>query len=180
VLIRVAEGNDLKNIGALISRSYSALMRLAYEPDVFEAALPAISQAKPELVALGTFYVAELSGDIIGCGGWTWSPPGKGRQVKGLVHARHFAVDPEHTGRGVGRAIFGRCAEDARAAGALWIQALSSLNAAEFYRKLGLSPLQPVSVALGDSTDFPLILMEGDIGHPTLADRFARMNGSIL
>jgi GNAT superfamily N-acetyltransferase len=164
----------------LISRSYSVLMRSAYELGVLEAALPAISQAKPELIALGTFYVAELNGDIIGCGGWSWSPPGKGGQVKGLVHARHFAVDPDHKGRGVGRVIFKRCVEDARSAGALWIQALSSLNAAEFYRKLGLIALQRVSVGLGDSIDFPLILMEGDIGRPTLVDRFAQMNGSIL
>jgi N-acetylglutamate synthase-like GNAT family acetyltransferase len=180
MLIRVAEEHDLQGIGALLFRSYSVLMRPAYDVDVLEAALPAISKAKPDLVALRTFYVAELDGEIIGCGGWTWSPPGKGKLVDGLVHARHFAVDPQHTGRGVGRAIFGRCATDARAAGALWIQALSSLNAAEFYRKVGLTPLQPVSVTLGGATDFPVILMEGDIGKPTLADRFARVNGSIL
>jgi hypothetical protein len=43
-----------------------------------------------------------------------------------------------------------------------------------------LTPLQPLTVPLGEATDFPVILMEGDIGRPTLLDHFARLNGSIL
>nr|WP_237212619.1 GNAT family N-acetyltransferase [Ruegeria lacuscaerulensis] len=120
-------------------------------------------QANPELVTSGSYYVAEKDGAIIGCGGWTCTAPGTGATTEGLVHARHFAVDPICAQTGVGRAIFERCVMDALATGATRIQALSSLNAEPFYERMGLRRFDLIEVPFGSDAGFPVVLMEGPL-----------------
>ena len=159
--IRVASSKDLQRIEALLERSYPNLMKQAYAPDVLALALPAMTRANPELLASGSFYVAETAGSVIGCGGWTFAPPGGGDTLEGLVHAKHFAVDPNRSSTGIGRAIFERSTNDACAAGAIRIQALSSLNAEPFYKSMGMDRLDLISVPMGAGIEFPVVLMEG-------------------
>lgn len=161
--VRVATTKDMQGIDALLGRSYSSLMPSAYRADVLALALPAMTRAKPELIASGSFYVAETAGSIVGCGGWTSAPPGDGATVDGLVHARHFAVDPDRARTGIGRAIFERVSNDACAVGAVRIQALSSLNAEQFYKRMGLDRLDLIPVPMGPGIEFPVVLMEGPL-----------------
>lgn len=164
--VRVATTKDMQGIEALLGRSYSRQMPSAYAADVLALALPAMIQAKPDLVASGTFYVAEAASSIVGCGGWTSAPPGDGATVAGLIHARHFAVDPDRAGTGIGRAIFERVSNDACAVGAVRIQALSSLNAEPFYKRMGLDRLDLIHVPMGPGIEFPVVLMEGPLPTP--------------
>ncbi|WP_350339898.1 GNAT family N-acetyltransferase [Gemmobacter denitrificans] len=166
MLVRVATAKDEQGISALLGRSYPTLMKPAYASDVLALALPAMTRANPDLVASGTFYVAENIGSIVGCGGWSLTPPGGGAIVDGLVHARHFAVDPDRSGTGIGRAIFERLSNDARADGAVRIQALSSLNAEPFYKSMGLDRLDMIRVPMGAGILLPVVLMEGPL-RPT-------------
>lgn len=163
MLVRVADSSDTRGIEVLLGRSYPVLMRQAYLSDVLALALPSMARAKPELLASGSFYVAEKAGGIVGCGGWTFAAPGSGDIIDGLVHARQFAVDPDCAGTGVGRAIFDRSAKDAVAAGASRIQAFSSLNAEPFYARMGLKRLGLVHVPMGEGVSFPVVLMEGQL-----------------
>lgn len=164
--VRVATTKDLQGLDALLERSYSSQMPLVYAADVLALALPAMTRANPDLVASGTFYVAETAGSIVGCGGWSSTPPGGGATVDGLVHARHFAVDSDRAGAGIGRAIFQRVSNDACAVGAVRIQALSSLNAEPFYKRMGLDPLDLISVPMGPGIKFPVVRMEGPLPTP--------------
>lgn len=161
--VRVADNRDLQGIGVLLRRSYPVLMKRAYAPDVLALALPLMTQANPDLVSSGRFYVAEDGGAIVGCGGWSFFAPGTGATVDGLVHARHFAVDPDRVGTGVGRAIFDRSAMDAPLAGAIRMQAFSSLNAEPFYRKMGLQRRALIEIPIGPGVAFPAILMDGPL-----------------
>jgi N-acetylglutamate synthase-like GNAT family acetyltransferase len=161
--VRVANDNDRAEIETLLSRSYPALMKESYPPDVLQAALPLMTRANPELLSSGSFYVAEKSGAIVACGGWTFNAPGSQSLVDGLIHARHFAVDPELAYHGLGRLLFNRCVADAAAKGATTIQAFSSLNAERFYRRMGLRTIEYSQIPVTGNVHFPIVVMEGII-----------------
>ncbi|PSJ54370.1 GNAT family N-acetyltransferase [Pseudaminobacter soli (ex Li et al. 2025)] len=166
VRVRIADGDDIPGIEALLSRSYPILMAQAYTPQVLALALALVARENPALIGSGTLYVAEDAGTVVGCGGWTFDAPGSGMIVDGLAHNRRFAVDPERAGRGIGRAIFERSARDAVEAGAARIRALSSLNAEPFYERMGLRRLDLIRVPIEAGVEFPLVLMEGVLLPP--------------
>ena len=136
-------------------------MSQAYSSEVLAIALPAMTRANPNLVNSGTFYVVEILGTIAGCGGWSFEAPGSGITTSGLAHIRHFAVDPQHVGNGIGRAIFEYSSKCAANLGANSFQALSSLNAEPFYARMGLKRLELISIPIGSTAKFPVVLMEG-------------------
>ena len=49
---------DLAAVDALLARSYPRLLAADYPPSVLVTALPLISRARPELLAVGTYWVA--------------------------------------------------------------------------------------------------------------------------
>lgn len=158
--IRVAGPDDAAAIEAVLAASYPVLMAPAYEPGVLAAALPLITRANPKLIAAGTYYVAENpAGRVVACGGWTPDRPGTGEIEPGLAHVRHFAVDPAWSGRGLGRALFERCRQEAQAAGRTRFECFSSLNAEPFYRHLGFATRARADVPLGPTVTFPSLLM---------------------
>ncbi len=135
--IRPATPEDAAAVTAVLQASYPALMQGHYDPDALAAALPRMTRANGALLASGTYYVAKAAaGPLIGCGGWSFERPGTGAVEPGLAHIRHFGVAPDWTGRGAGRALYARCAAEARAAGASRFECFASLNAVPFYRLL--------------------------------------------
>lgn len=161
--IRSTHSNDAAAVGHLLERAYPLLMAPSYEAHVLARALPTMTTAKPDLLASGTYYVAENAGRIVGCGGWTSGQPGSGRLEDGLAHLRHFATDPAVVRQGIGRAIFARCAADAALRGAARFRVFASLNAEPFYRSLGLGRLDVIAIPIGPDATLPVVLMEGAI-----------------
>jgi len=160
VVIRTASLDDSDNTTTLLRKSYPALMRGAYEDAILDAALPAMTVAQPALLQSGSYYVAETpKGEIVGCGGWTKERPGSGEILAGVGHIRHFGVHPEWTRRGVGRAIYTRCREDARAAGMRSFECYSSVNGETFYAALGFESLKKIDVEMQDCITFPSVHM---------------------
>lgn len=163
-------------IGRVLAASYPALMAGAYDRDLLARALPLMTRAQPRLVGSGTYYVAEADGAIVGCGGWSREPPGAPAGAEGIAHIRHFAVSPGWIGRGVGRAIYRRCEECARAAGIRVFECYSSLNGEPFYLALGFTRLAAIEVPMGPTTRLPSIHMRRAIGGA--AGKTARWNGA--
>lgn len=161
--VRTATEHDFAGIDALLAASYTQLMASAYGAAVLSVALPAMTKAQPKLIASQRFYVVQNGADIVGCGGWSLETPGSGERIDGLAHIRHFASDPNTLGRGIGRVLFERCASDARAAGLVKLQALSSLNAEPFYARMGLQSLRRIEIPMGSVGAFPVVLMEGPL-----------------
>jgi N-acetylglutamate synthase-like GNAT family acetyltransferase len=161
--IRTADPNDLAAVETLLGRAYPVLMAASYDTDILAAALPVMIKANPELLGSGTFYVAEESGRIVGCGGWTFEQPGSGRVEDGLAHLRHFATDPDMARHGIGRSIFERCAALAAQRGARIFQAFAGLNAEPFYQSLGLRRRELREIPLGPTAKLQAVLMEGPI-----------------
>ncbi len=158
--IRVATPDDGSAVGALLKASYPPLMRSSYDAAVLAAALPMMIRAHPLLLASSTYYLVEFEGGrIVGCGGWTRERPGSGEVEAVLSHIRHFATHPDWIGRGIGRALYARCEEEARSAGVRRFECFASLNAEGFYGALGFESVRPLDVSMGSRVTFPAILM---------------------
>ena len=160
---RPARPEDENTVTALLEASYPQLMPEAYSDDVLAAALPAMTRANLDLLASGTFHVAEHEDRVIGCGGWTAERPGNGEVVPGLGHVRHFATHPDWTGRGVGKAIFQTCRLEAGEAGIVTFECYASLNAEKFYAALGFIVVEPFVVELKPGLRFDSLLMRMDL-----------------
>ncbi len=149
--IRVARPDDAAEISRVIFRSYSTLYRGWYQDDVLAAALPAMTRANPRLLASGRYFVAEIDGRVVSCGGWSPEKPGIG-VIPRLAHVRHFATDPDFINRGCGGALLRRSLDEAKAAGFAEIESVSSLTAEAFYARHGFRQVaivrQPVGRAL--------------------------------
>ena len=162
--LRVTTEDDGELIGTLLRQSYPVLMRAAYPDSLLRLALPLMTRANPALLTSGTYYVAtDEAGRAIGCGGWTLERPGSGELSEGLAHVRHFATHPECTGQGIGRAVYNRCEEHARSAGANRFECYSSLNAEGFYRAIGFSAHERFEATMGPDVRVPAVLMKKSI-----------------
>lgn len=162
VAVRTARPEDADAVSALLAASYGRLLEAAYDRDLLAEALPLMTEANPALLAAPTYYLALDGAAAVGCGGWTADRPGDGGIEPGLGHLRHFAVHPDRTGEGIGRALFARCLASARAAGVRRFEVLATLNAREFYGALGFAPREATDVAMG-GTAFPALRMVRDL-----------------
>lgn len=158
MLIRPSTGADFAAVDALLARSYPKLLKADYPPSILVTALPLISRAQPELLACGTYYVAEAAGEIIGAGGWT-----PDRSDPTLGHVRHLVTDDRALRRGVGTALMARSFEDARAAGLRRMACSATWTAEAFYQAQGFVTLGRVDVPLQRGITFPAIGMLRDL-----------------
>lgn len=163
--IRPAVPADSAAVEAVLAASYPALMGQAYDSELLARTLPRMTRANPALLASGTYYLALGEGGApAGCGGWSAVAPGSDVVEPGIAHIRHFGTHPDWTGRGVGRALYQRCEDDARSAGFVHFTCYSSLNGEGFYQALGFKTLGPIEVRMGPDILFPSILMAREIG----------------
>lgn len=163
--VRPATPDDAGAVSAVLAASYPVLLAPAYDPDLLARVLPVMTRANPRLLACGTFHVAEIEGlGVVGCGGWTRERPDDPRAPidPALGHLRHFGTRPEVLRRGVGRAIFARCAAEARAAGVGRFECWSTLVARSFYESLGFVVRETIAVPMPGGS-LPALRMEADV-----------------
>ena len=158
--VRAATLADLADIDALLGRSYPVLLKEAYPPSLLVTAIPLISKAQPRLIASGTYFVVEEAGVIVGAGGWTRAAPGTGRSSGRVGHIRHVVTDHTRVRKGIGRRLMAHILDDARSAGAVRMECLSTLMAVPFYAACGFGERGPVSISLRPGIDFPAVLMD--------------------
>ena len=164
--VRVANAGDAELVGRILRSSYPPLLAGHYEASVLARALPFMTCANPSLLTSGTFFLADIAGQAVGCGGWTHEEPGTGKVERGLAHIRHFAVCGDWIGRGVGSALYARCETEAREAGVTRLWCYSTLNGQRFYEAIGFGSPEPMQVAMGPDLLFPAVRMSRDIGRP--------------
>ena len=158
--VRAAGPEDAAAVERVLKASYPLLMAPAYDSGILARALPLMTRPNPGLLALGTYFICEAGGEAVGCGGWSMErPPGGSDSEPGEAHIRHFAVDPDWIGRGVGRALYQSCEASARAAGVRAFECWSSLNGEAFYRALGFARVGLIDVAMGPEVTLPSVLM---------------------
>jgi GNAT superfamily N-acetyltransferase len=156
ITIRKSRPADLPRADALFAESYPVLLKDDYPPSVRVLALPLISRARPELLASGTYYVAEdEDGRLVAAGGWTRRP----RHAE-IGQIRHVVTDHRRTRQGIGTAMMAHIIGAARVAGLRHLQCQSTRTAVPFYTACGFRLLGPVEVPLAPGISFPAVAME--------------------
>lgn len=147
-------------VSSVLAASYSVLYRGWYRDDILDKALPAMTRAQPELLASGRYFVVEIGGGVISCGGWSSANP-RGGMNASKAHIRHFGTHPDFLNRGAAGAIMRRCLEEARAANFPEMECVSSLAAEAFYMKHGFDTAAPTTITVGGAPFACLVMRRG-------------------
>jgi N-acetylglutamate synthase-like GNAT family acetyltransferase len=161
VRIRPAVIEEIPALEALIVRSARGLSRRDYAEAEVEALITHIFGVDSEVVGDGTYLVAEVDGQVAGCGGWSrrrtlFGGDRFAARENGLLDPAHdaariraFFVDPAFARRGVGRAILAACEAAAVAAGFRRLALMATLPGVPFYAAEGFIGEDEVRVPAG-------------------------------
>ena len=192
--IRAAVPADIPVLRELIELSVRVLQAGDYTPSQLEKALATVYGVDTQLIADGTYYVAEANvarasrpADsaqsnriIVACGGWS-----KRKTLYGGDHwtkrdddlldprrdaakIRAFFVHPDWTRRGIGTMLLNVCERAAIAAGFSSLEMGATLTGVPLYKARGYLKLQQVDVPLPDGESLPIVVMRKSITPETV------------
>jgi GNAT superfamily N-acetyltransferase len=165
--IRLATPEDIEALSTLMARAIAELQKGFLRPDQIAASATMMGLDR-QLVADGTYFIAELDGQIAGCGGWSAratlyggsQSPGRDARLldpaTGPARVRAMYTEPAFARRGVGRAILAACEAAARAAGFTRVELMATLSGEPLYRAAGFAPIEAI---LDDNGAVPVPLV---------------------
>ncbi|HEV2289318.1 MAG TPA: GNAT family N-acetyltransferase [Candidatus Acidoferrales bacterium] len=177
IRIRRAETADIPALTALIQLSVRRLQAQDYTPAQIEGALKTVYGVDTQLIADGTYFVAEArledraNAILAGCGGWSkrktlyGSDHFAGREDSLLdprrdaAKIRAFFVHPDWARRGIGTLILDACEAAARQAGFTRLEMGATLTGVPFYRSKGYTELEHLSAPLPGGESLPIVRM---------------------
>lgn len=175
VRLRKATTADVPGIRDLIDASVRGLQAQDYTPAQIEGALKSVYGVDTQLIADGTYFVAETgesdSARIIACGGWTkrktlYGGDQYSRREDSLLDPardaakiRAFFVHPDFARRGLGTLILEACEKAAIAAGFKRLEMGATLSGVPFYRAHGYSETENQVVLLGNGEELAIVRM---------------------
>lgn len=172
--IRHARPDDAPALRHLIQQSAKHLCLRDYATDVIDRAcdVHGFAVLDEQLIADRTYFVAEVWGEIVGCGGWGARAQFlKVRSVldRRLIELRHPStsyaairsvfVKPGWSGLGIGRRLVRTAESNARLVGFDAFEIAATLTGIPLYRKLGYRRTADYHLPLGVETTFPVALM---------------------
>jgi GNAT superfamily N-acetyltransferase len=169
--IRPARAEDAIALQALIEGSVRRLQRGDYTPAQIEGALGHALGLDTQLIEDGTYFIAEIDGVIVGCGGWSYrktlfgSDGGPNRESQFLNPAidaakiRAIFVHPDWSRRGIGTAILKHCEDAAVAAGFRRFEMGSTLTGVPLYKLKGYVARETINVPLPNGEVLPVVKM---------------------
>jgi len=175
MIIRQATLDDREAITQLIAESARHLSREHYSDRQIDAAIATVFGVDTDLIDDGTYLVVEISGALVGCGGWSrrktlfggdqYSTRDAGyldpRSESAKIRA--FFVHPDHARKGIARAILTRCEEEARAQGFRSLELMATLPGVEFYKSCGFSAQGDFDLDLPDGVKLELVPMRKEL-----------------
>jgi GNAT superfamily N-acetyltransferase len=187
IRLRLAVPEDVPVLRQLIEASARRLQTDDYTSAQIEGALETVFGVDSQLIADGTYIVAEAlpqeteskpgtsagpESMIIGCGGWSkrktlyGSDHWTGREdalldpQRDAAKIRAFFIHPAWARRGVGSMILQACEEAARAAGFTRYEMGATLTGAKLFGAKGYIAVKPISIPLANGESLPVIHME--------------------
>ena len=170
--LRLAVPDDVPILRELIDKSVRGLQTQDYTPAQIEGALKTVFGVDSQLIADGTYIVAEAESMLVGCGGWSkrktlyGSDHWTGREDALLdphcdaAKIRAFFLHPDWARRGVGSMILQACEDAARAAGFTRYEMGATLTGAKLFGVKGYVAVKPISIPLVNGEVLPVIHME--------------------
>ena len=172
---RPATFEDIPVLNELIAASVRALSPGYYTPTQIESAIKYIFGVDTQLVTDQTYYVAEVDGQLAGCGGWSKRNTLYGGEqhkeiedpllnpAKDAARIRAFFVHPDFARRGVGRYLIDVCEKAAKANGFTRIEMGATLPGVPLYAAVGYEAMERIDTPLPDGEMLGIVRMAKDI-----------------
>jgi GNAT superfamily N-acetyltransferase len=182
VRIRTATIADVPRLGEVIEASVRGLQARDYTPAQIEGALESVYGVDTQLIADGTYFVAEveerskLPTEIVACGGWSrrktlfGGDQFAGREDSLLdprsdaAKIRAFFVHPKWARQGIASLILAACEKAAAEAGFTRLEMGATLSGVAFYRAKGYAELEGEAVTLENGETLAIVKMAKRIG----------------
>ncbi len=182
IALRKASATDVPRLREVIEASVRGLQAGDYTPAQIEGALQSVYGVDSQLIADGTYFVAEAAEhaakpEIVACGGWSkrrtlyGGDQYAGREDSLLDPAcdagkiRAFFVHPDWARRGIGGMILEACESAALEAGFTRLEMGATLSGVAFYRARGYAEVENRVVALGNGGSLPIVKMAKEINR---------------
>jgi GNAT superfamily N-acetyltransferase len=180
IQIRKATAADVPRLREVIEASVRGLQAADYSPAQIEGALKSVYGVDTQLIADGTYLVAEVSEsqkqesqkpEIVACGGWSKRKTLYGGDqyaaredslldpARDAAKIRAFFVHPDWARRGIGGLILETCEEAAKAAGFTRLEMGATLSGVAFYKAKGYTALENLEAPLGNEEVLPIVRM---------------------
>jgi GNAT superfamily N-acetyltransferase len=175
MIIRTAKMDERDAIKDLIASSARHLSREHYDDTQIETAIATVFGVDSDLIADGTYFVAELDGELVGCGGWSKRKTLFGGDQYSSRDAgyldpesepakiRAFFIHPDHARKGIARAILSRCETEAQAQGYRALELMATLPGIEFYNSCGFTATGDFALDLTDNVKLELVPMRKEL-----------------
>ncbi|HYT19131.1 MAG TPA: GNAT family N-acetyltransferase [Candidatus Polarisedimenticolia bacterium] len=187
IRLRLAVPEDVPILRELIEASVRGLQARDYTQAQIEGALKTVFGVDSQLIADGTYIVAETKPSatqrseamnsqtrltIVGCGGWSkrktlyGSDHWTGREdalldpLRDAAKIRAFFIHPDWARRGVGSMILQACEDAARSAGFARFEMGATLTGAKLFGAKGYVAVKPITIPLVNGESLPVIHME--------------------
>jgi GNAT superfamily N-acetyltransferase len=186
IRIRKAVPADVPRLREIIEASVRGLQAEDYSPAQLEGALASVYGVDSQLIADGTYLVAEFfaaeegKGQIVACGGWSkrktlYGGDQYAAREDSLLDPSHdaakiraFFVHPDWARRGIGTLILEACENAAIAAGFTRLEMGATLSGVAFYKAKGYVEIENQQVPLGNGEALPIIRMAKSVRTDTL------------
>jgi GNAT superfamily N-acetyltransferase len=171
LILRQAVDADVPRLTALIADSVRRLQAGDYTAPQLEGALRSVYGVDTQLIADGTYFVAEVDGAIVACGGWSkrktlfGADHYAGREdslldpARDAAKIRAFFVHPEWVRRGIGTRVLDACEAAARAEGFSRFEMGATLTGVALYKARGYREIEKIDVPLEGGEVLPIVRM---------------------
>ncbi len=172
--LRPATEADISALHSLIERSVRVLQADDYSQEQIEGALGTVLGLDTQLIRDRTYLIAEVDGELAGCGGWSkrktlFGSDGRVDREDALLDPaqdpakiRAFFIDPKWTRRGIATQILEACEAAAVQAGFRRWEMGATLTGVPLYLARGYEVIERVDVPLQNGSFLPIVRMKKD------------------
>lgn len=170
--IRPAVPADIPVLTALIAASVRGLQGQDYTSSQLEGALASVYGVDTQLIEDATYFVADVDGSVVACGGWSkrktlfGGDHCEGREdllldpERDAAKIRAFFVHPEWARRGIGTRVLEACESAALAQGFTRFEMGATLTGVALYKARGYREVEEIGVPLGNGELLAIVRME--------------------
>lgn len=169
--LRLAGIDDEEAIEVLMKASIRHFFPDFYDDAQVEASLLYVGVPDRDLIEDGTYFVVEVDGEVVACGGWSKrdklysgsESAGDSRLLDPATEAAHIRamfVRPDWRRHGLGRRIINESVLAAKAAGFSTMSLMATLPGEALYAACGFREVERVEVITPNGTPLPCVEME--------------------
>jgi GNAT superfamily N-acetyltransferase len=169
--IRKAQLADISHLEQLIARSIRTLGANDYNAVQIDGALRSAFGVDTQLIRDQTYFVIEIGGEIVGCGGWSFRQtlfgsdarsardPAQLDPQRDAAKIRAFFIDPNHARKGLGAKLLEHCETAASERGFKECELMGTLPGVRLYAARGYQASPMIHYPIGPEITIELVPM---------------------